>query len=223
MSTVFTEGAHPGEFILSEAPGNRSRDTIVIAASQSITPNMVLGRLATAAAVTVSAAAVAGGTGNGTLTMADPAVNSKAKNGVYKAVCTVAASNGGTFRVEDPGGVFVGTATVGVAFNKEVKFTIADGSTDFAVGDAFEILVGVEEPTDYTYAALSLSGTDGSESAAAIAIYPAVTGGGETKEIAAVTRDAEVIGATLTWPANITAAQKAAAIAQLNASGIIVR
>jgi hypothetical protein len=223
MSTVFTEGAHPGDCLLSEAPGNISYDNVTIPASKTITPNMVLGRLATPAAITVSAAASAGNTGNGVLTMADPAVNSKVKNGNYRAVCTAVATNGGTFRVEGPDGVQIGNATVGTPFNKEVKFTIADGATDFVVGDAFDILVGVEAPSDYTYVPFDPSGTDGSEIADAIALYPVVTGAGETKKTPVLRRICEVIGANLTWPAGITAAQKAAAIAQLASRHILVR
>jgi hypothetical protein len=36
--------------------------------------------------------------------------------------------------------------TVAVAFNKEIKFTIADGATDFVVGDSFKVRVGIESP-----------------------------------------------------------------------------
>ncbi len=220
--SVKTESMHPGEYIVSEASGFRSRDPLKIGASQSIIPGQVLGRLAAAALVTVSAAAVSGNTGNGVLSMADPAVSSKAKNGVYKAVCTVAATNGGTFRVEDPGGIFIANAAVGIAFNKEIKFTIADGATDFVVGDTFEISVGVENPADYTYVAYDPTATDGSEIASAIAMYPAVTGADETKMIAGHVRDCEVRASDLTWPAGITAAQKAAAIANLADPGIIL-
>lgn len=36
------EGRHPGEFIISESNGTRSRDTVVIAASQTVEPGQVL-------------------------------------------------------------------------------------------------------------------------------------------------------------------------------------
>lgn len=42
--TTFTEGRHPGEFLISEANGNRSRETItVVAGSGVIAPGGVLG------------------------------------------------------------------------------------------------------------------------------------------------------------------------------------
>lgn len=85
-------------------------------------------------------AAVAGNTGNGTITAA-PATGDGCLPGQYRAVCTAAAANGGTFNVFAPNGVLLGTATVGTPFTTHLTFTIADGATDFAVGDAFTITV----------------------------------------------------------------------------------
>ncbi|UQR66210.1 head decoration protein [Bradyrhizobium sp. C-145] len=123
MPTIFIEGRHPAEFILTEANGQRSRDNITIGASQTIVPGTVLGMVT------------------------------------------------------------------------------ADGS----------------------YLGFTTGAADGSQNAAAIAIYGVTTGAGETAKIAAITRDAEVNGNILTWPAGITALQKATAIAALAANGIIVR
>jgi hypothetical protein len=85
-------------------------------------------------------AAVAGNTGNGTITAA-PATGTGAKAGVYRAVCTAAAANSGTFAVYDPDGILLGSATVATPFTTHLTFTIADGAADFIVGDAFEITV----------------------------------------------------------------------------------
>lgn len=215
---ALTEGRHPAEFILSEAAGMRSRDTLVIAESQTIEPGEVLARKAVAASVTTSAAAVAGGTGNATIAMADPAVSSKAKNGTYRGVCLTAT----TVRWEDPSGVEIGISTHGAAFNKEVKFTITAGGTPNVAGDAFEIVVGVEEG-DYQYVAFDPTATDGAEIAAAVAIYGATTGSGETAKIAGVRRDAEVNGKIIGWPSGISAVNKAKGVEHLAAAGIIVR
>lgn len=90
---------------------------------------------------TAAAAAVAGNTGNGTIT-ATPTTSAGVKAGVYKATITVAAANAGTFELEDPDGVTVGEGTVAVAFSRGgLAFTIADGATDFVVGDQFAITV----------------------------------------------------------------------------------
>lgn len=60
-------------------------------------------------------------------------------------VITVAAAvpeNGGVFSVTDPDGVTLATASVGVAYTgAHVRFTIADGATDFVIGDGFDLTV----------------------------------------------------------------------------------
>ncbi|ATQ67829.1 MULTISPECIES: hypothetical protein [Methylosinus] len=57
---------------------------------------------------------------------------------------TVAAAvpaNGGEFRVTDPNGVLLGHVNVGTLFKKQIAFTIADGATDYVVGDGFDVTV----------------------------------------------------------------------------------
>ena len=84
-------------------------------------------------------AAVAGNTGNGTIGTLSLGTNARA--GVYRAVCIEPAANGGTFAIEDPDGVIIGRVNVGTPATGPVVFTIADGATDFAPGDAFTITV----------------------------------------------------------------------------------
>lgn len=87
-----------------------------------------------------AATANAGNTGNGTFS-GTPVITG-GKEGVYKVNITAAATNAGTFVVEDPDGNIVGYGTVAVAFNKGgVSFTLQDGSTDFVVGDGFTFAV----------------------------------------------------------------------------------
>lgn len=43
--TTLTEGRHPGEAILSEANGQRSREAITIESGENLAPNTVLGRV----------------------------------------------------------------------------------------------------------------------------------------------------------------------------------
>ncbi len=55
-------------------------------------------------------------------------------------------SNGGVFSVVGPDNVSLPNATVGVAYTgNHVKFTIADGSPDFAVGDGFDLTVDITD------------------------------------------------------------------------------
>lgn len=78
------------------------------------------------------------GTGNGAISAI--AMKSKTKIGNYKIECVTAVANGGVFKVLDPDGNRLDDATVGVAYsNNDLAFSIADGSTDFIVGDAFTI------------------------------------------------------------------------------------
>lgn len=85
--------------------------------------------------------AQAGNTGNGTFA-ATPTISAGAKEGTYRVEITAAATNAGTFVVEDPEGNLVGVGTVGVAFSQGgVAFTLQDGATDFAVNDGFTFAV----------------------------------------------------------------------------------
>jgi hypothetical protein len=117
MTKSFTEGKHPGEFILTEEDGHLSRDNVTIAESQTIIPGTIL---------------VSG----------------------------------------------------------------AGGHAAYAAGGG---------------------------AASGIAIYGATTGAGETTQIAAITRVAEVNGKCLAWPADITQDQMEAAAALLAANHIVVR
>lgn len=219
---AFVETRHPGEFILSELDGHGSRENVLIGISQTILVGTVLGAAAVVASMTSSIIPGAN-TGNGVATLANPATSQSAVDGDYLLNCTAAAANAGTFSVQTPDGREIGPLTVGVAFNKEIKLTIADGSTDFAAGDTFKVRIGVESPGDLSYGALNPSGTDGSQNVAGIAIYPVTNDGSTTSKIAAIVRGAEVNGKCLEWPAGITAPQKAEAIEQLRKQMIMVR
>lgn len=212
-----TEKLHAGGFILSEAPFHRSRDNKVLASGQNLLAATVIGIATVALTATTSNA---GNTGNGTITMdATNPVRQGAKVGDYKATCIAAAANGGTFRVEDPDGYVLGDVAVAATFDDDVKFVINDGAADFIVGDKFTITVaaGTGKVKQLTVAA-----QDGTQNAAGL-LYDAVDASAADKACVIVGRDAEVIDAEVVWPGGITAPQKAAAIAQLAALGIILR
>jgi len=79
-------------------------------------------------------------TGDGTFTLATPAVGAAVLDGDYTVECILAASNEGTFLVTGPNGGSLGLAKVGVAYDSDhIKFTIADGAADFVVGDVFTV------------------------------------------------------------------------------------
>lgn len=212
--TELTEGQHAGEFIVTEANGSLSRESVTVLSGQNLKAGHVLGKVAVG---TATGAAVSGNTGNGTI--GTVSAGAAAKAGVYTATCIEPATNGGTFTVEDPDGVNVGTAVVGTAFSGPVVFTIADGATDFVAGDRFTITVAAGSGK---YKEYDPANTDGSQTAVAI-LYAAVDATGADAEGVIIARHAEVNAAELIWFASADANQKAAGLAQLKTHDIIAR
>ena len=220
---VQTESRHAGSFMVSEAPGRLSRDRFVVALNQTLVAGQVVGKTGVAAQVTSSFAADGSNSGNGVMTLdAVAPVAAGAKNGVYRVVNELIAANSGEFVVYDPDGIEIGRVAVAATFNNQIKFVIADGSNDFAIGDAFSVTVGIEE-TDYQIAAYNLAGVDGTQRVAGILWEGVTTDGANLGAGVVIARAAEVRGVDLTWPAGITAVQKADAIRQLEKLGVIVR
>ncbi len=207
------EDQHKAEFLVSEANGTLSRESITILSGQNLKPGHVLGKILDGSAV---GAAVAGNTGNGTIGSVD--AGTSAKKGVYTLTCIEPAANGGKFSVEDPDGVTIGSASVGAPFAGAVEFTIADGATDFASGDGFTITVtGVEKFKEYNPAS-----TDGSQIAVALLLDYADATAGDVPGVGIV-RQAEVNAGELVWFTGAIDNQKAAGLESLQAVGIIAR
>jgi hypothetical protein len=218
--SVLTERKYLGDWLKWEPDSQYSREVLTVLAGSGadrvLTTGMVLGRITKGAA---TGAAVAGNTGNGTITAA-PTVGAAAKPGVYRLVCIEPATDAGKFIVEDPDGVLIGVATVGVQFTTHLTFTIADGSTDFASGDSFTITVaaGSGKVKQIDFAA-----TDGSDAACGILLLDTTAPDGVDKSGVAIIRNAIVSDNSITWPAGATTNQKNAATAQLKSAGILVR
>lgn len=208
---IKTEGVHAGEFLLSEANGARSRGQVVISAGAGLLAAGTILAILTAANAGVPTA-VGGNVGNGVL--GSITIGSPATTGTYKVTITEAAANGGKFSVIAPDGFEIGTGTVGVAFSKEgIAFTLADGSTDFAVGDAINLAVqaGLGE-----YVAYDDDGAnDGRRQASAI-LWAPIDARTEDVRATVIQRDAEVIDSLLTG-------LDAAGRTDLAALGIIIR
>lgn len=211
-----TEGAHAFEFLLSEANGARSRQNIVIAASQTLVAGAVLGAVLLGAATVTAGATVGTGTGSiGTVT-----ADAGAPAGVYQVVIIEPGSNAGTFEVFKPDGTLDGTGTVAVAYNGSINFTLAD-ATDFVAGDHIPVTVAYAVGS-LQYKAVAPTATDGTQTAAAILGDAVTTGAGETAAAAAIVRDAEVIEDRMDF-GSLTTDQQAAAVLQLAALGIVAR
>lgn len=215
--TTFTEGTHAGEFIVSEANGNRSREKITVLSGQNLKAGAVVGR--TMVGATAASVANAGNTGNGVMgaiTVTGPAV----KPGVYKLSVIEPGANAGTFRVEDPDGVEIGTGVVATLFNKGgLSFTLADGATDFIAGDGFALTV---TPGTLRWKEYNPANSDGSQFAAGV-LYDAVDATGGDKPGVAIVRDAEVRDSDLQWFSGANAGQKTVGKQDLATSGIIAR
>lgn len=201
------------DFILSLANGSRSLENGILAEETSGQAGTVLGQVLDAGAAT----AVGTATGNGVITVG--AIGPAAQPGVYKLVCVAAAANAGTFNLLAPDGTLVRQVTVagGVAANDHVTVTIADGAADFVVGDTFAI-----EVETGAYTPLDLTGDDGSQIATGL-LRDGTDATESAKACVVVARDAEIKTAGVIWPAGISDAARAAAIAQLNARGIHLR
>lgn len=189
-------------------------------AARSVSLGTLLGKITAAGLVTAVAAAVAGNTGNGTLTLANPAFADGALTGVYTVTCTVGGADATSkFRVEDPLGVVVGTATGGAAFSKAIKFTIAGGGTNFVVGDSFTVtLTRAAGANDGKVVAWSPSATDGSQVVWGVSLrsVTAADGADNTTDGLALRRLGILRLGAIVWPAGVTDAQKAAALSDIN-------
>lgn len=160
----------------------------------------------------------AGNTGNGAMTLdaSTPAL-ANAQVGVYTVLCTAAATNSGTFRVFDPKGNVLGDVAVAATFSDQIKFAIADGTTDFIVGDKFLVTVAAGSGK---YAQVAPAAVDGSQSAAGLLMAKTDASGGDKTAIALVRGPAIIKTNGITWTAGMTSGQKTTALAQLAALGI---
>jgi hypothetical protein len=214
MGTL-TEGRHPVEFILSEANGSRSRGVANLIANQSIAPGAMIDQQPVIPEVVATAAADEGNAGNATIAMDQTTpINTAVKEGRYVGIASAATKVDWTW----PDGTSLGESTHGSSFTGGgLKFKITAGNTATEVDDRFYIDVVIK-----TFEHLERA-HDSVLDVAGIAMYPATTGAGETGGVAMITRDAEVNGHCIVWPAGMTAGEKAALSHKLAARGIVIR
>lgn len=212
---AITETPHPGNFLLTEANGHRSREAITVLSGQNLKAGAVIGKVTVGAA---TGAMDAGNTGDGAITAA-PTVGAGAKEGVYALTCIESSADGGVFQVEDPDGIAIGAATVGVEFSTHLTFTITDGSPDFIVGDRATITVasGTDKVKEWNPA-----NTDGSQTVAGV-LYAAVDASSADKAGVIIVRDAEVIDDELEWFTGATTGNKTTGKTELETLGIVAR
>lgn len=219
MSTI-TETKHAGEFLVREFDPSFNREQITVNSGQDLGACTVLGRL-----LSIGAATFVGTVGTrGAVTVA-ATVGAKIQIGTYKLICVAASSNAGTFQLRAPDGSQVpfdtaSTITVGggAYTSDHLGITIADGATDFSVGDTYTIAVSGGD-----YEILDPAEDDGAQLAAGI-LYGAVDAtSADAVGVALVRGPAIIASAALAWPDGISDANKAAALARLNSLGIVAR
>ncbi len=150
-------------------------------------------------------------TGNGAMTAVSATAGVAPGNYV---VTMTGAGPTAAFSVAGPA-AFNQTGAVGTPFNQGgLAFSIADGSTDFVVGDSFVLDVraesGVGTPITASYTAGVTLG---------IVVEPVDTTA-KAKRAAVLVRDARIAASGLNFPSGITPAAKAAVLTQLAAQRV---
>lgn len=141
----FFKATATGESEVTYSPTGQAKLKIVwrVYPDTSATPAKFFVHGDPAIGLTAASASAASFSGTGNGTMGSITVYSGfTVSEVVTATCVTAAANAGTFNVNGSITGPMGLATVGVSFvpaNSRISFTIADGSTDFIVGDAFTV------------------------------------------------------------------------------------
>lgn len=225
-----TYGPVLGDIVKHEYSRETCREAGTLLTGTSYKLGAVLGRRAVAtgagAITPVAAGAGVGGanTGNGAFTAhASAPTQAGAVAGVYKVVFIEPAANLGTFQVERPDGSIVGQGVVGTEFNNEIRFTIADGATDFVAGDGFAVTVGAGDGK--WVMCQNAAQADGSHIPDGILLDDYDATGGDKAAVALVRGPAILSPASLVWHSSVDDANKRAAkLALLTANtGILTR
>ncbi len=167
--------------------------------------------------------AVVGGTGTGT--MSAITLGRAAKNGSYRVINRAVVANGGDFEILDPDGMSCGRFLMGTGSgaaasfaSDQINFTLTD-ATDFILGNYFEVVVATHTGQ---VKAFDPTAVDGTHEPYGILLAD-VDASSAAKAGTAIVRIAEIDSNKLSWGASVTAAQKAVALAQLRAGGVVAR
>lgn len=208
-----TEPNFLGDGIKWEESNDYSRKVLTVLSGQTLALLAVIGLITVSVPTTGTAGT---NTGNGTCGSVAGKANTIPETFTLK--CTATATNGGTFSVVGSKTGRLKDASVGVAYDSEyIGFTIADGTTDFAVGDSFTIAVTAGSGKAV---ALDPDGVDGRNHAAGIMVG-AVDASTADNAGVAIVREAMVAPDYLVWPDSISNDEKAAAFADLEKLGIV--
>lgn len=223
--TKFNEGRHPGEFLMMEANGFRSRGKATVkSGAGKFDPGTILGKITCGAAT--SAAKSGGNTGTGTLVLdASTPILSGAIPGVYQVRFVTAT----VFNVIGPDGKSIGSGAIGgsngntMTFANVIKFALTQAATVFVIGDGFDITIAAGSGKYIPSPNALTAGAEGAEIACAVAIY----GGDATSadvDVAIIERDAEINWSRVVFDSTVDSnPKKLVKKTQLAAAGIIGR
>lgn len=205
MALLYTEPRRAGEFLISEAPGSRSRDELTVA--YAVSAGQVLGA-ATKPVKGVAVYADPANVGDGTVAATpDPAAAPGDYVFTFSDATTVAGvdPDGRELAPIGDGGTVAG-----------LTLSISAGGTPFEAGDKVTITVS-SNPGPGEIDAWDPTASDGRETPIGIAFADAAAG----SNVAVIARDAEVVGSLLGVPAGAGNLETAAA--GLASLGIITR
>ena len=214
--SALTEPNSLGDGIKWEESNDYSREKVTVLAGQSLSLLEVVGKVTVAVPATGTAKA-GGNTGTGLCTVVAGGLRTIVET--FTLTCITAVTNAGIFSVIGSKTGRMKDATVAVAYASDlINFTITDGtSADFIVGDAFTIAVAEGSGK---VVALDPDAVNGSNHAAGIMV-DTVDATSADKAGVAIVRESMIASANLVWPAEISAGDKAIALADLESLGIV--
>ncbi len=195
MTAAYSQTPYSPDRLFGDPPPKLSRK-ITLLTGENLARGAVLGKITGGVGATDDdGVADPGNTGDGTIGTVSAVAG--AQPGVYTITIIEPGANVGTFTVEDPNGVEIGTGVVAVQFSNQVQFTIADGSVDFIAGDRFTITVTAVATEKYKLSASASA--DGSETPDAVLAEATDASGGDKETMAyfdgAFNEDRVVLGA----------------------------
>lgn len=214
---------HPrriGDLVAVEWDQNYSRERVTLLAGagaiRSIPQFALVAALPGAGAVT--SVAKPANIGNGVLGAVTGDAN--APEGDYSIVIIEPGANAGAFEVVRPDGRIDGEGTVGVAYNGQINFNLADGAADFVAGDAFTVTVAYT--ADPKYVAWDPASLTGAQVVSGVCLAPANAADGVDDLMDVLVRGPVIIRKSeMAWPVGVTDTQKSAAYRTLTKAGII--
>lgn len=195
----------------------RDAVTVVIEAGQDVGDALVRTLISPTG---TAAAAVGGGDGvMGAITVAE-----NATPGVYTLRITKVVANAGEFVLEGPTGALVGLGNVATAFvGGGLSFTLADGSTDFALNTTIAITVAGTVKYKWIEAAdVATLNDDVVVLIESDKNVPSMTAGDNTCTVLSI-GTAGIVGANLGFKDSLSAGQKATVLAKFKAKKIFSR